>query len=197
MTIMRWAGFSLGTAVLLAFLGIALAIILARVNQSVADTMTLRSSVLQASGDQLGLWNDRAKTNPVTSLSFKHLRVQPPLRSIGPDMPQATIFVENLTTGGPLSCRTLWECSEPPGHDTRFPGRACLRGAHELKGSTCNAVRLPPGQLFEVLVRIELAPGLAARDYAFQTVFEAVSQVAVPPPAGMVSWWPEMATAMT
>ena len=190
MTIMRWAGFSLGTAVLLAFLGIALAIILARVNQSVADTMTLRSSVLQASGDQLGLWNDRAKTNPVTSLSFKHLRVQPPLRSIGPDMPQATIFVENLTTGDLYLVGPCGNAVSPQGTILGFLDALVSGGPNELKGSTCNAVRLPLGQLFEVLVRIELAPGLAARDDAFQTVFEAVSQVAVPPPAGMVSWWP-------
>ena len=190
MTIVRWAGFSLGSAVLLAILGIFLANILARVNQSVADTMTLRSSVLQASGDQLELWHDRAKTNPVTSLSFQHLRIQPPLRSIGPDMPQATIFVENVTTGDLYLVGPCGNAVSPQGTILGFLDALVSGGPNELKGSTCNAVRLPPGQLFEVQVSIELAPGLAAGDYAFQTVFEAVSQVAVPPPAGMVSWWP-------
>ena len=49
---------------LLVALGLLLGTIVARINQSSADTLTLRSSVLQASGDQLGLWHDEAKTDP-------------------------------------------------------------------------------------------------------------------------------------
>ena len=193
MTIVRWAGFSLGAAVLLAFLGIALATILARVNQSAADTLTLRSSVLQATGDQLGLWNDQAKTNPVTSLSFKHLRIQPPLRSIGPELPQATIFVENLTTGDLYLVQPCGPVESPPGTVIGTMDATVHILAGDLLGNTCdvpNMVVIASGDLVRAELGIELAPGLASGDYAFQTRFEAVSQVAVPPPAGMVSWWP-------
>ena len=89
MTIAGRVGLSLLAAVVLAALGIVLGSIVARVNQSAADTLDLRSSVLQASGDQLGLWHDEAKTDPVTSLEFTKLQLQPPLRPIGPDMPKA------------------------------------------------------------------------------------------------------------
>ena len=65
MTIAGRVGLSLLAAVVLAALGIVLGSIVARVNQSAADTLDLRSSVLQASGDQLGLWHDEAKTDPV------------------------------------------------------------------------------------------------------------------------------------
>ena len=134
MTIVRWAGFGLGAAVLLAFLG----------------------------------------------------------------MPQATIYVENVTTGDLYLVGPCGNAVSPQGGTILgFMDSLVSGGPNELKGSTCNAVRLPHGQLFEVQVRIELAPGLAAGDYAFQTVFEVVNQVAIPPPTGMVSWCRATPTATT
>ena len=115
MATVRWLGFSIGTVVLLAVLGVALALIVAQVSRSIADTLTLRSSVLQASGDQLGLWLNEAKTEPVTSLQFRKLQIQPPLRSIGPDKSLATVFVENKTTGDLYLVEPCGAVESPPG----------------------------------------------------------------------------------
>ena len=189
----RWVGFSLVAAVLLVVLGVALAVVVARVNQSVADTLTLRSSVLQASGDQLGLWNDQDKTEPVAALRFRKLRIQPPLRSIGPDMPRATVFVENTTTGDLYLVQPCGDIESPPGTVIGTMDAVVHTLGGDLLGNTCDVpatVIVASGDLLRVELRIELVPGLATGDYPFQAVFEAVSAAAIPPPAGLVSWWP-------
>ena len=63
----------------------------------------------------------------------------------------------------------------------------------DLLGNTCDVpgtVVIASGDLVRTELRIGLVPGLASGDYPFQTVFEAVSAVAIHPPGGMVSWWP-------
>ena len=193
MIVARRIGFGLGAAVLLAALGITLGLIVARVNQSSADTMTLRSSVLQVSGDQLGLWHDEVKTDTVTSLQFTKLRIQPPLRPIGPNMSQATVFIENRTTGDLYLTGPCGTVESPLGTVIGTMDAVVHTLGDVLLGNTCDVpatVIVSSGDLVRAVLRIELAPGLASGDYPFQTMFEVVSHVAVPPPAGMVSWWP-------
>ena len=193
MVVARRVTFGLGTAVLLVALGLLLGTIVARINQSSADTLTLRSSVLQASGDQLGLWHDEAKTDPVTSLQFRKLQIQPPLRPIGPDMSLATVFVENMTTGDLYLVGPCGDVESPPGTTIGTIDTVVHNLGDSLLGNTCDVpatVVIVSGDLVKAEVRIELAPGLASGDYSFQTMFDAVSHVAVEPPAGMVSWWP-------
>ena len=193
MTIAGRVGMSLLGAALVAALAVALASVVARVNQSAADTLDLRSSVLQASGDHLGLWHDEAKTEPVTSLQFTKLQLQPPLRPIGPDMPRATVFVENMTTGDLYLVKPCGPVESPPGTVIGTMDAVVHTLGGDLLGNTCDDPRtvvIESGDLVRAELRIELIPGLASGDYPFQTGFEAVSQLGIPPPPGMVVWWP-------
>ena len=193
MTIAGRVGLSLLAAVLLAASGIILASIVARVNQSAADTLDLRSSVLQASGDQLGLWHDEAKTDPVTSLEFSKLQLQPPLRTIGPDMPKATVFVENKTTGDLYLVQPCGAIESPPGTVIGTMDAVVHTLGGDVLGNICDlpaTVGIASGDTVRAELRIDLAPGLASGDYPFQTMFDAASQVSTQPPAGMVGWWP-------
>ena len=193
MATVRWLSFSLGAVVLLVTLGVVLASLVAKVNQFSADAVTLRSSVLQVSGDQLGLWNDQDKTDPVTSLQFKKLQIQPPLRSIGPDMSLATVFVENKTTGDLYLTQPCANVESPPGTVIGTMDAVVHNLAGDLMGNTCDVpatVIVVSGDLVRTELRIELVPGLVSGDYPFQTTFEAVSHVPIVPPSGMVGWWP-------
>ena len=79
MTRNRWVGLVLGVAVFLAAFGVALAITV-QVSQEIPSTLSVKSAVI-ISGDNLALWHDEAKTQPVTSLEFLKLQLQPPLES--------------------------------------------------------------------------------------------------------------------
>ena len=188
-----WSG--LLVLAMLAALGLALSIIVARINRSSADTLTLKSSVLQASGDKLGLWQDQAKTQPVTSLEFRKLQVQPPLRPLGPG-PQATVFIENMTTGDLYLVQPCGDVESPPGTRIGTMDTEVRTLGGDVFGNTCDVPVMAPGQLLKAELKIELVPDLETGDYPFQTVFEAVSAIALPTPDGLVSWWPAAGDAI-
>ena len=73
----RSIGLALGITASLVALGIALGVIVTRVNQSAASTLTLSSSAVLSSAD-LAIWEDDRKTKRVTSLKFEGVLVQPP-----------------------------------------------------------------------------------------------------------------------
>ena len=70
-------GLALGITASLVALGIALGVIVTRVNQSAASTLTLSSSAVLSSAD-LAVWEDQQKTKPVTSLKFEAILLHPP-----------------------------------------------------------------------------------------------------------------------
>ena len=177
---------------LLAALGLVVGVVVSMIDRSAADSLTLKSFVLQASGDHLGLWHDQARTQPVTSLEFRQLQVQPPLRPLGPS-PTATVFIENLTTGDLYLVQPCGDIESPPGTKIGTMDAAVHTLGGDLLGNSCGepaTVIMAPGLLLEAQLRLELVPGLETGDYPFQTIFAAVSAIALPPPAGLVSWWP-------
>ena len=155
--------------------------------------MTLKSSAVLASGD-LGLWHDQAKTEPVTSLQFEGIALQPPLRSI---VTPVEVFVENPSTADLFlvkSCGPIMDITTAALIGTMDAEVHNLDG--KRLGNTCDSpptVKLNPGTLVKATLGIDLAPGLASGDFSFDTLFEAViitADATIDPPAGMVSWWP-------
>ena len=189
----RWTGLVLVAIVSLAALGVALGVNLGRVGQSAAGTLTLTSSAVLSTGD-LGLWHDRGKTNPVTSLHFDAIALQPPLRSI---VTPVEVFVENLSTADRFLVKP---CGALVGSATAALIGTMDAVVHDLGGkrlgNTCDSpptVKLTAGNLVRAELHIDLAPGLGSGDFSFETVFEAVlitADATIDPPAGMVSWWP-------
>ncbi len=69
MTKRRWIALTVGVSVFLAAFGVALLATVFQVSREVPTTLKIRSAVV-ISGDNLGLWHDQGKTQPVTSLEF-------------------------------------------------------------------------------------------------------------------------------
>ena len=158
--------------------GIIAGVIVGRMNHSAAGALSLRSSNVTSS-DQLALWHDPGKTEPVTSLKFEALQLQPPLISL--DMPEARIFVGNLTTGDLFlvkPCREVVDSASGVEIGSMGTDVHALNG--DRLGNTCDwppTVVLGSGDTVRADVRIDLVESLATGDYSFQTVFEAGNTV--------------------
>ena len=130
------------------------------------------------SGDNLALWHDQGKTNPVVSLEYVTLQLQPPLEHYSIDPPRAAVFIENLSNTDLTLIAPCGGVESPPGtrighmeaHVFNIPESVNL-------GNTCDRnVTLSPGDLVEADVLIfDLPPGLAG-DFDFTTLFGAVGQ---------------------
>ena len=184
----------LGTAAFLAAFGVALAVTVVQVSRGVPSTLVLAQVLAD---ENLGLYHDPEATQPVTSLEFTGL--QPPLRSGVIE----TIYVRNesgidLTLIEP--CRGVFEGDdEQNGIRIGFLDSAIssLDGV-ELGGFCDRRAILAPDEVVRVELRlVDLDPGLEAGSYSFTTVFGAIGSTGdqaapkpIPPPEGMVGWWP-------
>ena len=170
--------------VTLAALGVALVVGLGRHGRSEANVLTLRSSAVLSSGD-LGLWHDQGKTQPVTSLQFEGVALQPPLSSI---VKPVDVFIENLSTADMLFL--VKPCGAVMDSTTNTQIGTMDAVVHDLGGvrlgNTCDSpptVRLATGDLVTAELNIELVQGLGSGDFGFETVFEAVTSTSdVPAP---------------
>ena len=177
----RWIGLLVGITIALVVLGVALGVTVGRVSQSTASTLTLSSSAVLSSGD-LGLWHDKGKTNEVTSLQFEGFALQPPLRSL---VTPEVIYVENLSTADLFLVKPCGAVVDTTTNkqigtmDAQVYALDLFRKA-KLLGNACDwppTVKLATGDMVRAELRIDLVEGLASGDYAFQTVFEASSNV--------------------
>ena len=177
----RSIGLALGITASLVALGIALGVIVTRVNQSAASTLTLSSSAVLSSAD-LAIWEDDRKTKPVTSLKFEGVLVQPPLRSLG--MPKATVFIQNLSTSDDLYLiKPCQKVDTSSGTQVGTMDSIVFNLNKKKLGNTCDwppTVKIIRGELVRADVRIGLDPNLASGDYNFQTVFQGINQSAMP-----------------
>ena len=177
-----------GTGIVIA-LGVLLAVAVGRVTSSSADTLSLDTVVF--SGDNLGLWHNQAGTQPVTSIQFEVADLQPPLGSA--DRTGTTLYVQNLSTADMFfiePCGAVFDITTSAQIGTMDASVFALNGVS--LGNTCARppkVLLKTGDIVRAKVRVKLVEGLVSGDYSFTTVFKADSGP-IPPPAGMVSWWP-------
>ena len=190
MTKQRWAGITIGIGIFLAAFGVAMAVTVFQVTREVPSTLV---SAQVLADENLGLYHDPDATQPVTALEFT--RLQPPLRSGVIE----TIYVRNesaidLTLIEP--CREVFDGDdEQNGIRIGYMDSAIssLDGV-ELGGFCDRRAILAPDEVVRVELRlVDPDPGLEAGSYSFTTVFGAVGEAApepVPPPGGMVGWWP-------
>ena len=189
MATVRSVGVGLGIIVALAALGALLALAVGRVTSSSADTLSLDTVIF--SGDNLGLWHDQAGTQPVTSIQFEVADLQPPLGSA--DRTGTTLYVQNLSTADMFfvePCGPVFDTTTTAQIGTMDTSVFALNGVS--LGNTCARppqVLLKTGDIVRARVRVDLVDGLVSGDYSFKTTFRADSGP-IPPPAGMVSWWP-------
>ena len=92
MTKHRWIGLMLGVTIFLAAFGVALAVTVFQTSKEVPSVLTLGSAVV-ISSDNLALWHDRERKEPVTFLDFKSVQLKPPLE--GSLRPEVWIYIEN------------------------------------------------------------------------------------------------------
>ena len=93
----HWIGIALGITLFLAAFGVAFgAVALVQVSQTVPATLSLTSAVV-ISGDNIALWEDQAKTQPLTAVLISQVQTQPPLRNLGvtTQFTPALVYIEN------------------------------------------------------------------------------------------------------
>ena len=137
------------------------------------------------SGDNLALWHDQGKTQPVTHLEFASLQLQPPLDNFFFDRPQTWIYIENKSDIDLTLIAPCGNVKTPTGTIIGFLDAGLLSvPTEDLLGSTCGQnVTLAPGEIVRAHVHFHhLEPGLEAGDYSFTTVFGAISSTEVPAP---------------
>ena len=183
------------TFFLIAFGAAVAATVVQQVSRQIPSTLSLSAAVV-ISGDNLGLWHDKAKTQPVTSLEFTGAKLHPPLESRS--IPEVWVYIENRSSIDLTLIAPCGDVESPPG--TRIGNMDTplfdIPTGIDL-GNTCDKnVKLAPGQMVKANPHIHLVSGLASGDYSFTTVFgatgttETAAPTAVQPPPVMVSWWP-------
>ena len=189
----RWIGLILCVSIFLAAFGISLAGITTglQVSRQATLNMTVDAAIV-LSGDNIGLWDDAAKTVPVDSLDFVRLQLQPPLKSIDKSQPT---FIENRAAVPLEFVEPCHNLEEPPGTVVgHIRARLHDIATGQFLGEACNQqVTLQPGDLVEANITVHLEADLAPGEHTFTVIFGAVGttgDVAIDPPAGMVSWWP-------
>ena len=195
MTRTRWVGLALGVGIFLSVFGVAVAVTVFQVSREIPSTLAVRSTVV-LSGDNLGLWHDEDKTRPVTSLEFRSFQLQPPLDNLSntSNRVYSNIFIENRSDITLTVVAPCGDVESPPGTVIGQIGADLVdvvTGEYLLSACTAENT-VAPGGLLSAGVFIDMEPGLAEGEYSFTTVFGAIGtdEVAIPPPAGMVSWWP-------
>ena len=169
----HWISLAVGITILLAAFGVALAVTIVQVSREVPSTLSLSSAVV-ISSDNLGLWHDEARKEPVTSLKFQGIQFEPPLDSFSRDL-DVEVFIENRSDIDLTLIAPCGGVESPPG---TFIGKVEtalfeLATGKEI-GTTCDRKStLAPGEMVRAHVHIHLEKGLADGDYDFTTVFGA------------------------
>ena len=193
----QWAALILGVSVFLGTFGVALAATVAQVTREVPSTFSF-AEVQVLPDENLGLYHDRDATDPVTSLPFSLLMLQPPLTSDG--FARRTIYIRNESDTDLMliePCRSIFDRDDASGSVRLGHIDAVIYNlSGPRRGDSCPpqasgkvSANLPPGEMFRAVVDIHpLDPELAPGDYSFTTLFGAVEPTPVQPPPGMVSW---------
>ena len=194
MTGRRLVGLIAGIAIFLAAFGVAFGVVF-QVSREIPST--LRVADVQVLADEnLGIYHDPGATDPVESLEFEMIGFEPPLR---PTQPVQIVYIKN-ESDPPILLTLVEPCSNAfQGDDQENGIRLGWMGdsfIHTLDdiplGTFCErGATLSPGEVVRArLVINNPGPNLGPGAYSFTVVFGAMGDVAIPPPSGMVSWWP-------
>ena len=175
---LRRTAFVVGLLAMVAAAGVAIES-LATEWRLVSATLDLTSRAENLSSD-LELWNDRNRTDSVSSLRFEGVQLKAPLSTT---VAPVSVFVENTSTGDRL---LLGPCGRVSDTESRATIGSISAVVYDLDGrlfgNTCDmpqAVKLGPGQLVETRVLLSLEESLGAGEYQFLTPFQAVGETRI------------------
>ena len=177
----RWIGLGIGITIFLVAFGIALAATLIQVSQVKPANLKVTSSVV-LSGNNMALWRDVNKSQPVTgdpAIEFTKAQTRPPLRQIFA-VSDVTLYLENksLYPGIPID----------PCHNTQRSGDNVNIGfVHarlfdlngNYRGDTCDSTefrrergwKLAPGALWKMEPHPHFNNNATSGDNPFNLVF--------------------------
>ena len=180
----RWLGLFLGVVAFVAAFGVALAVVV-QVSREVPSTVSLGTAVVLPD-ENLALWHDAERTQPVTSLEFNGVQLQPPLDGFSPpESPRVDIYIENLSD---IELSLIAPCDSvhtPDGDRIGFIGAEHFDPVtREFLFSACQGTFvLAPGQMLQAVIEIHaIDPGIPPGEYSFTTVFGAIGEGEVPEP---------------
>lgn len=144
---------------------------------------------MQALTDEnLGLYHDRWATDPVDDLEFRVPNIPGVLRESRPEL----VYIVNhslLRLALVEPCRAVI-CE---GRRVGFINADVVGLGGQPRGNVCDRpdVQLALGEMVQAWVALYgIDPNRSVADHPFVAVFGAVGVSPIPPPAGMVSWWP-------